>query len=815
MSIARILQSEALSSERRLSLSDRQATILSLLVLTLVSFVAIWRILGNGTLIGQDSATQFYPWYDYLGQRLRDFEIPAWNPSQFSGAPFAADPQSGWTYVPAMVAFSLFSLSTAISVYLVFHLLLAGFGAFALARAIGIGRLGALTTGIAYELSGPVFSRSICCPAQLQVISWVPVVLLGIEMTMRRENWESRLRWMALTAFGLSQVVASWIGQGSYYVALLAGAYVVYRGVIDPPRSRSALWPNIAVAGVVGFGTAAMGAGLSAAGIMPRLKFNELSNVAGGRYQNDHVTAAVSGGWQAGDTFFKEVTTDPYYMGSIVIALAVIAVFLARGRLATPFFSFVLLVSFVLSASLQTPLHTIFYTLFPRFEELHRHWPERIAMSGFIAIALLTGAAVDSLPGWLGSRRKILPIVALPGVTIAIFAVHLWRSNDAIPFVVYAGVALTVVAAVVVAYGSRPRQADWATAALVAMVAVELSVANAGMVRTGPYGGYFDVDLDTYLAPSNAAQFLIGQQKQETFRFFGFDPRLQQMSAGWPVYYRYQFGNERTRSIIVNNRATLHGLQDVQGYNPVQLQSYVEYMTLLNGAPQDYHDENVMPPGLTSPLLDLLNARYIVVPSDATIEGDPLLLELARTYETVFDDGLTRVLARPDPLPRAWIVHDAIFATGMDGAAMVANGQIDPRTTATIDVPLPRLQADGSLTENVIIQMYEPERIQLRTESASDGILLLSEVDYPSWKATIDGVPVEVTTAFGLIRSLSLPAGTHVVEFQYDASSEILGLELTAITMLAMTGLAVGLKLAPRKSRNRDTSGHESLANVG
>ncbi len=815
MTTAEAFRPEASSTERRWSLTDRQATLASLLVLTLVSFVAIWRILGNGTLIGQDSATQFYPWYDYLGQRLRDLEIPAWNPSQFSGAPFAADPQSGWTYVPAMVVFTLLPLSTAVAVYLVFHLLLAGFGAFALARAIGIGRLGALTSGIAYELSGPVFSRSICCPAQLQVITWVPVVLLGIEMTMRRERWESRLRWMALTAFALSQVVASWIGQGSYYVALLGGAYVVYRGVIDPPGKLRPYRRRIAEVAIVGCGIAVMAAGLSAAGVIPRLEFNELSNVAGGRYQNDHVTAAVSGGWQAGDTFFMEVTTDPYYMGSIVLTLALIALILARGRLATPFFTFVLLTGFVLSASAQTPLHSLFYTLLPRFEELHRHWPERIAMSGFIAIALLAGAAVDALPSWLGARRRMLMVVAVPIAVIAIFAVYVSRSGDAIPFMVYAGVALTVLAALIVAFGSRTRQAYWAAVALTVLVTIELSVANAGMVRTGPYGGYFDVDLETYLAPSNAGQFLIGQQKKETFRFFGFDPRLQQMSAGWPVYYRYQFGNERSRSIVVNNRATLHGLHDVQGYNPVQLQSYVEYMAILNGGPQDYHDENVLPAGLNSPLLDVLNARYIVVPSEATIEGNGLLIELTRTYVTVFDDGFARILARPDALPRAWIVHSAIVASGMEGAAMVADGHIDPRKTATIEGTLPRLQADGSSTESVTIQRYEPEYIMLRTESASDGILLLSEVDYPAWKATIDGVPVEVNAAFGLIRSVALPAGAHVVEFRYDAEAEVLGLEVTALTMLAIVALAAAMKAMHRKTGDSGKTWQCLAGNVG
>ena len=70
--------------------------------LTAILALTCWRLLAGGTTAGQDAITQFYPWYSYLGERLREFGIPSWNPSQFSGAPFASDPQSGWSYLPAL-----------------------------------------------------------------------------------------------------------------------------------------------------------------------------------------------------------------------------------------------------------------------------------------------------------------------------------------------------------------------------------------------------------------------------------------------------------------------------------------------------------------------------------------------------------------------------------------------------------------------------------------------------------------------------------------------------------------------------------------
>src|SRR5689334_22747662 len=62
-----------------------------------------WDLLRDGTVVGMDTGAAFYPWFSFLGERLRSGHLPLWNPYQFSGAPFAADPESGWTYLAAML----------------------------------------------------------------------------------------------------------------------------------------------------------------------------------------------------------------------------------------------------------------------------------------------------------------------------------------------------------------------------------------------------------------------------------------------------------------------------------------------------------------------------------------------------------------------------------------------------------------------------------------------------------------------------------------------------------------------------------------
>ena len=108
----------------------------------------MWDLVVGGVAASMDTAAAFYPWYAFLGATLRSGAIPVWNPHQFSGALFAADPESGWMYLPAMLLFSVFDLQLAAASYLVAHALLAGLSTYWLARTFGLGVPGSLLAGV-------------------------------------------------------------------------------------------------------------------------------------------------------------------------------------------------------------------------------------------------------------------------------------------------------------------------------------------------------------------------------------------------------------------------------------------------------------------------------------------------------------------------------------------------------------------------------------------------------------------------------------------------------------------------------------------
>src|SRR5215216_6726144 len=177
------------------SFLGRRPDLPALLALFALTLLAQWDLLREEITIGSDAATQYYPFYHLLGESLRSGAIPGWDPYQFSGTPFAADPLTGWSYLPAMVLFASLPLVGAAKALMFSHLLLAGLFTYALARALGMGLPGAFLAAIAYEYNGLFYIENTCCLQYIGVMTWLPLAILGVELAIRSPRGMGRCLW--------------------------------------------------------------------------------------------------------------------------------------------------------------------------------------------------------------------------------------------------------------------------------------------------------------------------------------------------------------------------------------------------------------------------------------------------------------------------------------------------------------------------------------------------------------------------------------------------------------------------------------------
>jgi len=316
------------------------------------------------------------------------------------------------------------------------------------------------------------------------------------------------------------------------------------------------------------------------------------------------------------------------------------------------------------------------------------------------------------------------------------------------------------------------------------------------------------LDLITSETGEAAATFLHQRESEDgPFRFFGYDPGFLSEDGG-RLSYHGRYRSVGTFPIIVYNRAMYLGLEDVQGYNPVQVERYVEFMRTMNGgAGQEYHETTVRAGGLDSPLLDLLNVRYAIVsvaPNLADGRDRWSVLRITGTWPAAYEDDHVRILENPGWLPRAWIVHDAREMPAAEATNLLAYDSGLARQTALVE-RLPESLALSPPTDPaadmVTIEVHEADEITVRAVTDAPGLLMLSEVYDPGWTARIDGEAVEILAANGLFRAIPIPAGDHSVTLRYEPDSLRGGLVISGTTAAAVVSL--WLYYLVRALRNR------------
>jgi len=721
----------------------RLADVSLLVALVVLTAVAQPHLLAPDTLVSVDTASQYYPWYAFLGRSLMAGGIPAWNPATFSGAPFAANALSGWTYLPAMVLFALLPLAGAAKAYLVFHPVLAAWSTYALARAIGLSRAGAFVAGLAYANSGFLHIQNLCCSPVASIYAWLPLTLLGAEKALGSTRPIARAAWWGVAGLGVSQTIAVWPGQGAYYAALIVGGYIAYRTVVQP-RPAAPAGPRARIGRLLVHEACifTFGAALAAAGLLPRVEFNALSNLAGG-YAGENLGV---GGLQPSQWVYLAVPGG-WYVGLSVLALAVAAPFVSRhpSRGLAWYFGITSLGALLLTGTVESPLHWLLYHLLPGFANLHPHAPERILTVAYLGPAMLAGVATSAAhdAGWW---TRAVSRFGVPSTLIAMLVVTLVTADLAV--------------------GGAKARGD-------RMVIDPLD----GIDRLTP------VDLATYYQATPAATFLAQRLAESPSRFLGYAPDVDRH----PLAYTFRFADPSTAALLVNNRSLSLGLQDVQGYDASHVSRYDTYLGALNGQTQDYHDASVFSQGLSSPLLDLLNARYVVVPA----RSDPLdAAALERFPNTVYEDRQVRILENPRALPRAWIVHEAVQAAPGGGSSLlaIANGWVDARRTAVLEEPLPPLDVpvDPSY-DQALVFAYEANRLGVHTSTTAAGLLVLSEIYYPAWKAYVDGQAARLYVADGAVRAVPVPFGEHTVELRYESETLRVGMLVSSAAALLLT----------------------------
>ncbi len=298
----------------------------------------------------------------------------------------------------------------------------------------------------------------------------------------------------------------------------------------------------------------------------------------------------------------------------------------------------------------------------------------------------------------------------------------------------------------------------WGAAAL-AVLALDLLSAAWG------FNPAADPKLLAYVPPS--AQFLL--QDTGIWRFTSFDPtgaKPYNANVGW--YFNFQ---------------------DVRGYDSLFTRQYADYMKLIN--PQYELDFNRIAPlsefdALNSPLLDVLNVKYVVS-----------VVEIPNNKYTLVYNGEVKIYRNETAMPRAWLMPRTATLAVDDFAQAVQ--QFNPREYVMV-APEEALGVELALAAPytaATVTGYTPNEVFVDAAAREPSWLILADAYYPDWKAFVrprggsedDERELRVVRVNGHLRGVTLEPGEWTVRFKYTPVSVRLGGVLSVLSGVTLAFL--------------------------
>lgn len=186
-------------------------------------------------------------------------------------------------------------------------------------------------------------------------------------------------------------------------------------------------------------------------------------------------------------------------------------------------------------------------------------------------------------------------------------------------------------------------------------------------------------------------------------------------------------------------------------------------------------------------ILHVKHISLINEPMGTSLPLAPLALSTKWKQVEQLDGGT--MYENQQALPRTWLVPEAMALKPEEVLTAIHTSQLPdarmfvPRAMALVEdgaasFKSSRLQAADTST----LLKAEETQVDLQTHTTAASFLILSDVYYPGWKASIDGKPTPIFPTNYIQRGVKVPAGDHLIRFEYDPLSFKLGVGLTTAT---------------------------------
>ena len=795
------------------------------LLLTLLLFREF--IFSGGMLYGSDSIPSGVFFRGFYRDFVREYHaLPRWDPYILGGLPFI-DAMHGDTFYPTSLLKFFMPLHRAMGLKLVLHVFLAGMFMYFFLKSMKLNRFAAAFGGLCYMFASVFVSLVFAGhDAKIFVIALLPLCFFFLE----RGFETGRLFYFIMMGGAIGFLILSSHVQMAYFALWAIGLYLLFRLVL--------LWmdkkkPKVLIGKILLYFVIAImiGLGFGLVQLLPSYVFVNNYSVREEKTGFDHATSWSLHAEEVGSLVVPEFSGDsvtdqntywgrnPFklnaeYVGLVPLIFAVLALLVVRSRRII-FFSVCALLAVIYGLGGDTPIFHLFYHLVPGVK-LFRG-PSMIMFLFSFAVCLVAAVGFHSFTknSFTGRRlEKILRGLAVAsGITlVGAILISLMQSGffSLWTEAIYSDIASAKQKAMLT---NVPRFVTgvWIT--------VFLLLSTIGLMWARLKGKIAPllflcllvllVLIDTWRVDARFIEIVdlndpeVNLRRDETIDFL----KKRESQIGpfrvFPVELGYvgrKYGN---------NTLGVHRIESVSGFHDNELKWFNAFT--------NRNRMNLFRPSF----LDLLNVKYVLWDPDEKalqgyfdqMESEGRFTEVSKLKIRYQDrDGQMRerigvkIFENRNALPRAWIASQYEVADSSALFDSLSHPAFDFRNTVLLeeDPGIHLGGADSLVSGQVKGIEYDGNRIEIQVGMEAPGFLVLSDNHFPYWHVHVDGVEKKMYRAYYTLRAVFLEPGDHAVVFTYVSRPYEIGLGISGLAFLFMSGavlLEVGKRVRKRKGK--------------
>lgn len=726
-----------------------------------------------------------YPEKEFSIRSFKNFELPLWNPYNFSGNPHIASLQSG-SFYPLNVVFFIFPYVIAWTTFIFLQPLLTGIFSFLFARRLK------LSVGSSI-FSALIFAFSSCSTVWMEYgnighsIVWMPFALW---MALKNLEKPSVLKSMMIS-LSLAFVILAGHIQTAFYVFIFILGFVVFNAFFinkEDKLKKLLIFSLILILPVL----------LSAMQFLPLVELFLQSARESFSYSSllkllippYHVVTlfvpdffgnpATRNYWLDG-TYIERVT----YVGVIPLMFIIYAFFKKQSF---QFWFFAVSAISVLLLTFNTFIAGILYHYQLPF--ISTAVPTRMMFLFCFSISIIAGFGMDAFEKNNNKKLIVRTIVILGSIYAFLWIFTLiaplinkssWiqnlnisRRNLLLPTGIF---SVGTIILLIGLYISKYRK-------FIVIFLILLSI--------------FDLFYFFHKITPFASKETIYPQTEVLKQL----KKIQGIDRSWGYGSGY----------IETNLQTYENLFSVDGYNALHLKRYGEIMSSSSDGKiaifiprsdavvaSGYGENDLRENKYRQRLLNLLGVKYVLNKNES-LSGN-----YAPDYNT-FPEGIYKLVWQKSPwqiyenkevLPRIFLASSFVVESDRDKIVqMIFDEKFDLRNKVILEGDIePKITFAGDENAKIEIKKYAPNEIVLQAKSNANMILFISDNYYEGWKVSIDGVNGRICRADYSFRAVSVMRGNHKVILSYYPGSFDLGIKISLVTLISLIIFAVLSKL--------------------